>query len=101
LGREISLLFAKEGAKVIAVARREERLKELVELTEDYPGTIIPLRGDMTKEEDINNMIDMAVEKFGKLDILINNAGIVDNHMTAGDIDDETWNNVIDINLTA
>ena len=52
MGREISLQFAKEGAKVIAVARREERLNEIRDLakTEGYKGEIIPYVGDLSKE---------------------------------------------------
>ena len=57
MGREISLQFAKEGAKVIAVARREERLNEIRDLakSEGYKGEIIPYVGDLSKEETPND----------------------------------------------
>ncbi|WP_147590107.1 glucose 1-dehydrogenase [Clostridium polynesiense] len=99
MGREISLLFAKEGAKVVVVARRKERLEELVSLAEEYPGTIIAFQGDVSKKEDAENMIKTAVEKFGRIDILVNNAGVLDDFTPAAEVTDELWEYVMSINL--
>ena len=98
MGRAIALLFAKEGAKVVAVARRKERLEEIAQ--QAPAGSIIPVQGDMGKKEDIENMIEQAVSQFGKLDILVNNAGIMDDFTPAGDVSDDLWERVININLT-
>ncbi len=100
MGKDIALLFAKEGANVIAVARRMERLEELAKAASDYSGKIIPFQGDVSKKEDNEKMIEAAVEQFGKLDILVNNAGIMDEMMPVGEVDDELWDRVISVNLT-
>ncbi len=78
MGKAIVELFAKEGADIIAVARRKERLDALAESLKDEPGKVIPFQGDVSKRETNEAMIDEAVKQFGKLDILINNAGIMD-----------------------
>lgn len=98
MGRAIALKFAQEGAKVIAVARRKEMLDELVE---EAAGTILSLKGDMSVKEDVENMIEVAVKTFGRLDILINNAGIADQNMPVGELSDELWDKVLAVNLTA
>lgn len=101
LGKETAALFAKQGAKVVAVARRMERLEELAAETKDFLGEIVPLEGDVGKKEDIDKIVKFTLEKFKQVDVLINNAGIIDEHMPAGDITDEIWDNVLNINLTA
>lgn len=101
LGKETAALFAKQGAKVVAVARRMERLEELAEETKGFDGQVIPFEGDVGKGEDIKEIVKFSLEKFDKIDVLINNAGIIDEHMPAGDMTNEMWDNVLNINLTA
>lgn len=99
MGRAIALLYAKEGASVVAVARRKDRLDEIVEISKDYEGTIIAMQADISRKEDNEKMIDVAVENFGKIDILVNNAGIMDEMMPVGEVEDELWNNVMNVNI--
>ena len=99
MGKAIVELFAKEGANVIAVARRKERLEALAESLKDQPGTVIPYVGDVSKEETNIGAIDTAVKEFGKLDILINNAGVMDDMSPIGDVTDEMIEHVLSINL--
>lgn len=101
LGRAIALMYAKEGANVIAVARRKERLDEIVELSKNLKGNIIAYQGDVSKKEDNEKMIEKAIDLYGKIDILVNNAGIVDGMNSLTEINDETWHKVIDVNLNA
>lgn len=101
MGKEMALLFAKEGASVVAVARRMNKLEELSKEASDLSGEIIAVEGDVTKDEDISNMVDKTMKKYGKIDILVNNAGILDNFTALGDLDDKLWDKVLDINLTA
>jgi NAD(P)-dependent dehydrogenase (short-subunit alcohol dehydrogenase family) len=101
LGRAIALLYAKEGAKVVAVARRKERLDEIVKISKNYKGSIVAFQGDLSNKEDNEKMIEKAIELYGKIDILVNNAGIVDGMFAITEMEDETWLKVLDVNLTA
>lgn len=99
MGRAIVERFVKEGAKVVAVARRLERLNELAENLKNEAGEIVVLQGDVSKLEDNEKMIDLAVEKFGKLDVLVNNAGIMDDMSPIADATDEMYEKVMKVNL--
>ncbi|WNY26283.1 glucose 1-dehydrogenase [Methanolapillus ohkumae] len=101
MGHAISLLFAKEGATVIAVARRLDRLEKLKTESQNLPGKVIPLKGDVSDKQDIENMIDYAVLNHSKLDILVNNAGIMDDLGLVEDTTDDMWDKVLTTNLTA
>ena len=103
MGREISLQFAKEGAKVIAVARREERLNEIRDLakSEGYKGEIIPYVGDLSKEETNEKIIEFTFEKYNTLDILVNNAGVLDNFAPVGEVTGECINKVVAVDMMA
>ena len=89
MGQAMTELFVHEGANVVAVARRKERLDALAESLKDGPGKVAVFAGDIGKKEDNEAMIDCAVETFGKLDVLINNAGIMDDNTAIGDMSDE------------
>ena len=99
MGRKIALDFAKEGATVIAVARRLERLEEIAKEAEGFAGKILPYQGDISLEEVNNDMIDYAVKECGKLDVLVNNAGIMDEFTPIGELTDELFNKVMAVNL--
>lgn len=99
MGRKIALDFAKEGATVIAVARRLERLEEIAKEAEGFAGKILPYQGDISLEEVNNSMIDYAVKECGKLDVLVNNAGIMDEFTPIGELTDELYNKVMAVNL--
>ena len=101
MGRQIAYDFAKEGATVVAVARRQERLAELAAQveTDGLPGKILPFVGDVSSRETNDAMIDFAVEQTGKLDVLVNNAGIMDGFEPIGDISDERWEKVFAVNV--
>ncbi len=101
IGKDMALLFAKEGAKVVAVARRMERLEEISKEAKDLAGEVTPLEGDVSQSSSIDNMVDFTMEKYGRIDVLVNNAGVLDNFKPLGELDDELWDRVININLTA
>ena len=103
MGRSIAELFAAEGANVIAFARRQERLLELAEAVaaSGAPGSIVAFEGDVTSEQSIDAVVRLAVDSYGKLDIVVNNAGIMDEMVPAAEINDELWANVFDVNVTA
>lgn len=97
MGKAMVVSFIKEGAKVVAVARREERLKELKEEinSENFEYFV----GDISLKEVNEKMIDFALEKFGAFDCLVNNAGIMDDMSAIGDATDEKYEKVMKTNF--
>lgn len=91
LGAAIALLFAEHGAKVIALARRKERLDELAKQNSN----IIPVVADVTQPADLAKAMDAA----GCPDILVNNAGIMDDMLPVTEVTDEVWDNVMNVNV--
>ena len=90
MGKAIVELFVREGAKVVAVARRKERLEELAASLADAPGEVIVYQGDVTKEEVNEAMIDCAVE---------NNAGMMDDMAPIGEMSDDRLQKVYALNV--
>lgn len=99
MGREIVTLFAREGANVVAVARRKERLEALAAELAGEEGRVLPFPGDISSREINEAMIDFAVEHFGKLDILVNNAGIMDDMAGVGEFKDDKLEKVFSVNV--
>lgn len=101
MGRQIAYDFAAEGATVVAVARRKERLEELAAQVEadGLPGKVLPYPGDISREDVNEGMIDFAVEQCGKLDVLVNNAGVMDKFEPIGHMATDTLDWILDINL--
>ncbi|SIS39608.1 SDR family oxidoreductase [Salimicrobium flavidum] len=98
MGRAMAILFAKEGANVVAADMNEHGLQEVVKEIKDKDGSATAVTVNVTSQEDIDNMVDTAVKQYGTLDILVNNAGIMDGMEPAGEITDEKWDKVFDIN---
>lgn len=99
MGKAIVELFSKEGANIIAVARRRERLEQLAEALKGNEGKVIPFVGDVSKEETMNEAIDLAVKEFGRLDVLINNAGIMDDMSPIADVKNEKIEQIFSVNV--
>lgn len=100
MGREIARLFAQEGASVVAIARRKEKLQDAIDEITARGGTAIAVSGDVSNEEDVQRAVRTATERYGRLDIVVNNAGLLDRMAAVGNLDDRTWDTVIDVNLT-
>lgn len=94
IGKAIAILFHEMGAKVVA----EDQNDDVKKLSADYKN-ILPFIGDVTLEEPAMNVVAFAIEKFGQLDILINNAGRIVNKLTV-DTTLEEWNMVMSTNTT-
>ncbi len=99
MGKAIVELFVKEGAFVVAVARRKERLEALKESLKGEKGKLAIFVGDVSKKEDSEGMIDLAVKEYGKLDVLINNAGVMDDMAPVANFSDEKYESVMAINV--
>lgn len=99
VGKAIAKLFASEGAKVVISARRKEVLEEVGKEIEEAGGTVLCVPTDISKIDDVKNLVAKTVETFGKVDVLVNNAGVLDKGLNAIDrIDYDDLNRVIDIN---
>jgi NAD(P)-dependent dehydrogenase (short-subunit alcohol dehydrogenase family) len=75
LGRATALAFAKEGARVIVSGRRDEEGRRLVAALRELGGDADFVRADVRREEEVRNLVDAAVARFGRLDAAVNNAG--------------------------
>lgn len=100
IGRVAVKALIQEGAKVVGIARRESLLKELEAEVASEGGVFIPLVGDITVEENADLLIDSTVEAFGKIDILINNAGSMDYATPVGHMPNDVWLRCLTMNMT-
>ena len=99
VGAATAIKFAAEGAKVVITARREAPLLEVAEKIREAGGEALPVVSDISKAEDAKRVLEATLEAFGKVDILINNAGVLDEGLKAIDsFTDDDMNRVIDIN---
>jgi 3-oxoacyl-[acyl-carrier protein] reductase len=106
IGRATALRFAKEGAAVIVCDVDEASAHETARFIREKDGTAITVTGDVSERPDAQRMVDAATSNFGRLDILINNAGVTRDALTVRVKDgqvklmsDEQWDRVIAVNL--
>jgi len=100
IGEACALGYAEAGAKVVMAARRQERLDALVSKIEAAGGEAIGVVTDVTSEDAVAHLFKQAVDRFGTVDILINNAGVAQS-IPVEDCTLEQWNTVIGTNLTS
>ena len=100
LGRQMAMAFAKQGADLVILARRVEKLEELKLELEKENVKVLPLKCDVTSTEDINNAAKKAEEFFGKVDILVNCAGASKDKGVL-EMADEEWDFTISTDLTS
>ena len=98
IGYATALAIAKAGAKVVAGARRKERLEQLQKEIEKAGGECIAVACDVTKRSDCENLIDAAIKKWNKIDILVNNAGLMPLSFVKNLKVDE-WDRMVDVNI--
>ncbi|MCX5398607.1 SDR family NAD(P)-dependent oxidoreductase [Streptomyces sp. NBC_00102] len=101
IGRATALRFAAQGAKVLVADLDKERADQTVTDIAAEGGTAVAVVGDLSEQTVVDQVVRTAVENFGGLDVLVNNAGIMDSMSAAADVTDGEWERVIRINLTA
>ncbi|WP_327356158.1 SDR family NAD(P)-dependent oxidoreductase [Streptomyces sp. NBC_01304] len=100
LGRAIALALAAEGANVVVAGRGEGPLKETVALIEEQGGTGYAHAADVSRSEDVKALVRAAVERFGSLDVAVNNAGVFRGAGPIADVAEDDWQTLLDINVT-
>ncbi|MFD9074503.1 SDR family NAD(P)-dependent oxidoreductase [Streptomyces lasiicapitis] len=100
LGRAIAIALAAEGANVVVTGRSEAPLKETVTLIENDGGTALAHTADVTRAADIETAVRAAVDRFGSLDVAVNNAGVFRGGAPVADLAEEDWHTLLDINVT-
>ena len=98
IGREICLKLAEQGADIVAVDLLEDDLKETVELLSKSGVKAVAKTANVTDAESMKQMVEQVVEEFGKVDIMVNNAGITRDGLLLT-MEDQEWDQVINVNL--
>ncbi|MFC3745246.1 SDR family oxidoreductase [Paenibacillus sp. GCM10012306] len=98
IGEATARLLAEKGAKVVLAARREERLKVIVEEIKQSDGEASYITADVVSAEDLQQVAQFALDQYGRIDVLVNNAGIMPvsvlNEMRVTD-----WDQMVDVNI--
>lgn len=101
IGRAVAIRAAKEDATVIAVGRNEERGAAVVAAMEEAGGKGEFMKCDVSNKDAVKALFAEIQEKYGKLDVAVNNAGIVGASKTVEELEDDDWFQVIDANLNS
>ena len=100
LGRALALAYAKEGASLVINSRRGESIRPVAEEIGPLGAEVLALPADVSKSADVERMVGAAVERFGHIDVLVNNAGLLGPRVPIEEYPEDEWWRVIDANLT-
>ena len=98
IGRAIALAFAREGASVAVAGRRLEKLREVIVEVQKAGGAGLAMECDVTRARDVERAVKGTVERFGRLNVLVNNAGTLHVSTVEG-ISEEEWDRMMTVNL--
>jgi NAD(P)-dependent dehydrogenase (short-subunit alcohol dehydrogenase family) len=98
-GRATAILFAREGARVVAVDRDLASAEETVAMVRDEGGQANACEADATREEDCRRMVESATRELGRVDVLHNNVGIGGSDAGPAHIEEEVWDRILEVNL--
>ena len=99
IGRAASLLFAREGAKVAVGDRNVPEGRKTAELVEETGGDALFVETDVSKAAQVSNLVEQTVERFGRLDVLVNNAGVLIRTPPLAEVSELVWDLTLDTNL--
>ncbi|WP_210571400.1 SDR family oxidoreductase [Streptomyces sp. GESEQ-4] len=98
IGEATARLLARRGAAVVLAARRSERIGAIAQEVREQGGRAVTCVVDVTKAEDLQRLVATTIDQYGRIDVLVNNAGIAPISPMA-DLDTESWSAMIDVNL--
>lgn len=100
LGRALALAFAEEGARVVVNARSDESVRPVAGEVEGAGAEVLAVAADVSREAEVERLVRETVERFGRIDVLVNNAGLLGPRVGVEDYPEDEWRRVIDVNLT-
>lgn len=100
IGAAVAKVLADEGAAVVITGRRKDLLDQVVLDIQRKKGRALAVAGSVTDESHVRSVVDQCVRTFGSLNIVVNNAGIGAFGKLLHEIDDATWHDMLDVNLT-
>ena len=100
LGRALALAFAREGASIVVNSRSEERIPPVAREAESLGAEVLALAADVSKSADVERLVGATVERFERIDVLVNNAGVLGPRVPIEAYSEDEWRRVIDANLT-
>lgn len=101
MGKAIALLFADQGANVVLADLHQKEINEVVEMIRDAGGVAIGAECNVSVEADLKKLFDMALKEFNSLDVLVNNAGVMDDFLPVDLVSDDHWNKVMGVNVNS
>ncbi|MEV6162516.1 glucose 1-dehydrogenase [Streptomyces sp. NPDC052052] len=101
IGRATAVAFAARGARVVVADLNKEGADQTALTITEGGGTALAVVGDLVEQSVVDQVVHAAVRTFGTIDVLVNNAGIMDRMSALGEVSDEEWDRVIRVNLTA
>ncbi|MFJ1603952.1 SDR family NAD(P)-dependent oxidoreductase [Streptomyces sp. NPDC088253] len=100
IGRATALAFAAEGAQVVVAGRTAASLDETVALIEARGGKALAVTADVSRSEEVHALVEAAVDRFGSLDVAVNNAAVFHGGTPLADLPEADWHAELDINVT-
>ncbi len=99
IGRSIARAYADEGAKVALFARSKAELKKLADEIHAAGGTALPIAGDVGRQGDVKRAVEATLKQFGRIDILVNDAGILGSKKEIDEMSESDWDEVMSTNV--
>lgn len=99
LGRALTTAYAREGAKLMINARSEESIAPVAEEVHQMGAEIVSVAADVTRDEDVQRMVGETVSRFGRIDVVVNNAGLLGPRVKIEEYPQDEWRSVIDANI--
>jgi len=100
LGRALALAYAREGAMLVINSRNYESIRVVVEEIHSLGVEVLGIGADVTSSSDVEDLVDVAVEHYDRIDVLVNNAGLLGPRVAIEEYPEDEWRRVLDANLT-